>query len=293
MADIYRSQAGEEAVRAMYRAALQRWPVPYRQVVVNTREGETSVIVSGDSDATPLVLLHGAGTNSMGWIRDVGEWSQHYCVYAIDTIGEPGMSAPSRPPLASDRYATWLDDVWSYFGIERTSVVGISLGGWLAVDYAVRHPEKVISLSLLSPAGIGGQDVATLLKLGLLRMCGTWGLRKSFALVAGRPVPKALSDAITTVFKHVRPRRERIPIRTDEELARLEMPVQLILGGRDVMLRSQETRQRMERLVRQLQVIYLNNEGHILPPQTRVVLEFLKATTTENRPRALTVAASL
>jgi hypothetical protein len=71
------------------------------------------------------------------------------------------------------------------------------------------------------------------------------------------------------------------------------MPVQLILGGREVMLRSQETRQRMERLVQQLQVIYLDNDGHILPPQTRVVLEFLKATTTESQPRALTAAASL
>lgn len=292
VADIYRSQAGEEVVRAMYRAALQRWPVPYRQVVVSTCEGDTSVIVSGDSDAPPLVLLHGSGTNSTAWIRDVAEWSQHCCVYAIDTIGEPGMSAPSRPPLVSDRYAKWLDDVWSHLGIERASVVGISLGGWLAVDYAVRHPEKVISLSLLSPAGIGSQNVATLLKLGLLRMCGTWGLRKSFALVAGREVPKALSDAITTVFKHFRPRREEIPIRTDEELARLEMPVQLILGGRDVLLRSQETQQRMERLVRQLRLICLDNEGHILPPQTRVVLEFLKGTTTDSRRRDHAAVAS-
>jgi hypothetical protein len=48
-------------------------------------------------------------------------------------------------------------------------------------------------------------------------------------------------------------------------------------------LRSEETRQRMERLVRQLQVVDLDNEGHVLPPQTRVVLEFLKTTTAHDR----------
>jgi pimeloyl-ACP methyl ester carboxylesterase len=192
-------------------------------------------------------------------------------------IGEPGLSAPSRPPLASDRYALWLDDVWDQVGLNRASLVGVSLGGWLAVEYAVRRPDKVRSLSLLSPSGIGGQNVMTLLELGLLRLCGTWGLRRSFTLVAGREMPTALSEAITTVFKHFRPRRERIPVRTDEELARLHMPVQLILGGRDVLLRSAETRHRMERQVRQLQVIYLENEGHILPPQTHAVLAFVSA----------------
>jgi pimeloyl-ACP methyl ester carboxylesterase len=278
VAENYRSRAGEDAVHAMYRAVLQRWPVPYRHVMVATREGETSVIVSGDADAAPMVLFHGAGTNATAWIREVAEWSQHHCVYAIDMIGEPGLSAPSRPPLASERYAMWLDEVWNQLGLERASVVGVSLGGWLALEYAVRRPGKVTSISLLSPSGIGGQNLMTLVKLGLLRMCGTWGLRKSFALVAGREVPKALSEAITTMFKHFRPRRERIPIRTDEELARLNMPVQLILGGRDVLLRSDETRRRMEQQVRQLRVTYLENEGHILPPQTRAVLEFVNAT---------------
>ena len=279
MADIYRSRAGEEAVRAIYRAALQRWPVPYRHVVAATREGDTSVIVSGAAELPPLVLLHGSGTNASAWIRDVAEWSRYFCVYAVDMIGEPGLSAPSRPPLASDRYAAWLDDVWNQLGLERAAIVGVSLGGWLALDYAARRPGKVASLSLLSPSGIGRQNSLTMVKLGLLALCGTWGLRKSFALVAGRPVPKALSERMTTVFRHFRPRCERVPIRTDEELARLDMPVLLVVGGRDVMLRSDETRARMERLVQRLRVVFLEAEGHVLPAQTQVVLEFLEQAT--------------
>ena len=78
---------------------LQRWPVPNRQLLVPTCQGETFVIVSGESNAMPVVLFHGSGTNSSVWIRDIAEWAQHYRVYAVDMIGEPGLSAASRPSL--------------------------------------------------------------------------------------------------------------------------------------------------------------------------------------------------
>jgi pimeloyl-ACP methyl ester carboxylesterase len=83
---------------------------------------------------------------------------------------------------------------------------------------------------------------------------------------------------------------ERIPIRTDEELAALTMPVQVILGGKDALLRSMETRTRMERLVSNIRVIYLENEGHILQPQTRVITEFLGTAAIPSRKTAFVAA---
>src|SRR5947208_9885252 len=102
-------------------------------MVVPTREGHTFVVASGDRHAPPLVLLHGSGANSASWISDVSEWSQRFRVYAVDMIGEPGLSAPARPPFASEAYANWLDDVWKGLGLTAASVAGVSLGGWLAL----------------------------------------------------------------------------------------------------------------------------------------------------------------
>ena len=163
MAGIYKSAEGQQAVEALYRAVLQRWPVPYRHLTVPTREGETSVIASGDEDAPAVVLLHGSGTNATSWIRDVAALSRRFRVYAIDMIGETGLSAPSRPPLASDRHAAWLDDVWRGLGLINAHVVGVSLGGWLGLDLAVRVPGRVASLALVSPSGIGRQNHLTMM----------------------------------------------------------------------------------------------------------------------------------
>ena len=288
MASIYKSDDGRAILERQYRAVLQRWPVPNRQLTIPTREGDTFVIVSGEANAIPVVLFHGSGTNSAVWLRDIAEWARTFRVYAVDMIGEPGLSAPSRPALRSDAYASWLDDVWNHLAMARAHVVGMSLGGWLALDYAIRRPDRVASLSLVSPSGIGRQKLLLLVKVGLLKMLGQWGLKRSLQLVAGRTsVPREMVDALTTRFQHFRPRIERLPIRTDQELGSLAMPVQLILGGKDTLIRSAETRARMERCAPNLRLIYLENEGHLLPPQTAAIGGFLEAAASRTEIRAL------
>jgi pimeloyl-ACP methyl ester carboxylesterase len=279
VAGIYKSESCRKAVEAQYRRVLARWPVPFEQLMVSTRQGNTFIVASGDPSAPPLVLLHGSGTNSASWMRDVTVWAQNHRVYAVDMIGEPGLSAPSRPPLASSAYAEWLDDVWAALGLTSASIVGMSLGGWLGLDFAVRRAHRVVSLSLLSPSGIGRQNQLLLLKVGMLRLFGTWGLVKSLQLVSGRTIalPKPMVDALLMVSRNFRPRMERIPRCTDCDLASLKMPVQVVVGGDDALLNSQETRERVERCVPNAGVSYLENVGHLLPPQTAAVAEFLNA----------------
>jgi pimeloyl-ACP methyl ester carboxylesterase len=279
VADIYKSEAGRQQIEAQYRRILERWPVACEHRIVPTRHGDTFVIVSGDSSAPPVVLFHGSGTNSAAWMRDVPTWAQHHRVYAVDLIGEPGLSAPSRPPLSSPAYAEWLDDVWAGLGLDTASVVGISLGGWLGLDFARRRPNRVASLSVISPSGIGRQNHVLLLKVGVLRLFGTWGLLKSLALVSGRTttLPRPMVDALLMVFRNFRSRMERIPRLSDADLAGLSMPVQVIVGSNDALLNSQETCERVRRSVRNASVISIKDAGHLLPPQTAAVAEFLSA----------------
>ena len=284
MSNIYKSPAGELAIRTRYLDFLKRWPAPNEHLRVPTREGETFIVACGDKTAPPLLLLHGSAANSAMWMFDVAAWAAHFRVYAIDMIGEPGLSAPSRPPLDSDAHALWLDDVLQGLQVKSASIVGVSLGGWLALDYATRRTERVESLALLCPGGVGRQKIGILFQGLLLKMFGSWGTRKLREKVLGRapanlpPRIQEFVDFVSLIHQHFLPRRVKLPIFSDEALRRLRMPVLAILGAKDVMLDSADTRQRLARNLPHADIRYLPDAGHFIPRQTATILEFLTTT---------------
>lgn len=255
-----------------YRELLTQWPVPSEQRHVPTREGDTFVISSGPDDAPPLLLLHGSNSNSLMWLGDVTSWSGHFRVHAIDTIGDPGLSAWSRPPLASGRYAPWLADVFDALGIEKASIVGVSLGGWFALDFAISRPERVERMALMCPGGVGRQKYGVLLLAPFVMPFGDWGRRTMFKLVTGIE-----SDYAVALNKQSEPRREKLPVFTDDQLAGLTMPIHVAVGGRDALLDSKQTKTRLERHVPNVTVDLRPSAGHVVTGLTEPFLEFLRS----------------
>lgn len=276
MKSVFKSAEGERAVRERYLEILERWPVPHQQLRVPTREGETFVVACGDEGAPPLVLLHGSVANSAIWIGSVAAWAAHFRVYAVDIIGDAGLSAPSRPPLDSDAHALWLDDVMDGLSLARASMVGVSLGGWLVLDYATRRPERVESLAVLCPAGVGRQKLSIVFKTIPLQMMGSWGKRKAAELVLGRTPanPPPALQYFALIHKHFRMRLVKLPVFSDRALQRLTMPVMAIVGGKDVLMDSAETKRRVERNIPHAEIRYLPEAGHFIPAQTQTILEF-------------------
>ncbi|MGW5051722.1 alpha/beta fold hydrolase [Actinokineospora sp. NPDC004072] len=275
---IYKTEAGGREIRRRYEQSLDAWPVPAERVTVPTREGETFVLVCGPRDAPPLVLLHGAGTNATMWMGDVTAFAQHFRVHAVDLIGEPGLSAPSRPPLDSAAYAHWLDDVLDHFGIERAAFVGASLGGWMGLDYAIRRTERVERLALLCPGGLGRQKVGFVFKALFYKPFGRWGMLRSIKSVAGvdvRDLPE-VAEYLALMFTHFLPRRDRLPVFPDDALRGLTMPVLAIAGERDAMFDSAGTAARLTRAVPHARVTVLPGVGHSIVGQTQPVLDFLR-----------------
>jgi pimeloyl-ACP methyl ester carboxylesterase len=279
MTAIYTSADGARTVERRYRELLTAWPVPAEHLRVPTRQGETFVVASGPPDAPALVLLHGSGSNALMWAGDVAAWSEHFRVYAVDLIGEPGRSAPARPPLPSGAYPRWFGDVLDALAVARASVVAVSLGGWLALDFTTRHPERVDRLALLTPAGVARPKVAGLLGAVLVKPFGEWGEQRSLELFLGPEVRRQRGSAefVRLLSRHYRYRREPVPVVDDAALRRATMPVLAVLGARDAFIDTPRTAARLSRLVPSATVRVLPGIGHLLPAQTAAVLEFLTA----------------
>lgn len=277
---VYRSAEAAASIAARYKDVLAQWPVPMTEHHVPTCQGSTFVIACGPETAPPVVLLHGAQANSAAWMPDVPLWSTKFRLFLVDMIGEAGFSARVRPDLAREAHAFWLDDVLAGLGLSRATFVGTSLGGWLALNYASRRPDAVEALALLCPAGIGRQKNFLLKALPLL-LLGSWGKRKVREFIFG-PAPDVLPASLRPIAglmddigKLTKPRIVSIPRFTDAQLRALGMPILTIIGGRDALLDSIDTRERLSRNVPQAEVCFFEDGYHFLPHQTARVMDFL------------------
>jgi pimeloyl-ACP methyl ester carboxylesterase len=282
---IFRTAAGAREVERRYRDLLDGWPVEAQRLTVATRLGDTFVMASGPADASPVVALQGSGATAAMWLPQIATWSRRLRVYAVDVIGEPGLSAPARPKLNSGAYPDWLDDVTAGLGLTATAMVGVSLGGWFAADYTTRRPGRVTRLALLNPSGIGRTRSRVPLVALLLAPFGERGRRRTIRYIApGTPPPPPgsvagdLAEFAMLTFRHFKPRTERVPRISDDALHRLDLPILAILGQRDVMIDAEQTARRLTANVSSATVRLLPDAGHLLPDQTATLLDFLAPT---------------
>lgn len=280
MSTVYRSAEGAEAVRRHYDALLETWPVPHETRTFETRLGGTFAVVSGPADAPPVVALQGSGGTAAHWLPDIATLAENLRVYAVDAPGEPGRTVEARPPLASPAHAEWLDDVLDVLDLPRAAFLGTSLGGWWALDHALRSPARVTALVLVNPSGIGRGRVAPLLKFAAYRLFGAWGRRRSLAMVAkGTPADpgrRAVGEFTLATFEHFKPRLEKIPVFPVERLSELSMPVQAHFGAHDVLLDQRDAAAKLRQALPAADVRLTEDAGHFLPGWAGAAAEFLR-----------------
>jgi pimeloyl-ACP methyl ester carboxylesterase len=273
---IYHSALGEKAVMDSYDTVLASWPVTNVMRNIPTRFGSTFVIQSGEPARPPIILLHGAGTNSAMWVEDVRALAQSYQVFAVDLPGEPGKSSPYRIPWAGSAWAEWLDEVLEKLHVPRATLIGMSQGGWVAAKYATYQPARLEKLVLMTPAGIVPDNLWFALLSIPLSLAGPPGIRIIVRLLFGKyPAPKALRDATTLTLTHFKPRMGIVPLLADTELMQITMPTLLMVGERDILRNGRRIERRMETRVPHLSTVMLPEEGHAILHGFEHVSDFL------------------
>ena len=180
----------------------------------------------------PVVLVHGLGGSAEAWVNMMPLLSHNFLVYSPDL---PGFG---KTPLAPGRqcittHARYLGYFLEALGYTQVTLVGQSLGGWIATRYAAEHPERVKRLYLLNSAGLMRDGMFSpytpdrrSAKKYIERIMDYRG-----------PVPKFLLDAIVKVsqepayaeFIENYDRAEEV----DEILPKIRVPTTIIWGTND------------------------------------------------------------
>jgi pimeloyl-ACP methyl ester carboxylesterase len=115
--------------------------------------GQKLHYLEAGQDGPVVILVHGLGADSTIWAANLATLSAKTHVFAIDQIG---FGRSDKPPL-DYRIQTFAEFLYAFMQaakIPRATLVGNSLGGWVAAELAVQHPEAVEKLILADSAGI-------------------------------------------------------------------------------------------------------------------------------------------
>jgi pimeloyl-ACP methyl ester carboxylesterase len=260
----------------MYDEKALEWPIRSEAVMVETSYGRTFVRISGPADAPPLVLLHGVGGNSLQWLPNIEALSERYRTYAVDNIYDNGRSVFSRVVEGPDDLVTWLNDVFAGLDLEGDiNIVGLSFGGWVATQYALKHPDRMGKMVLLAPAGT------------VLPLSPEWMLRAALCAVphryfaksfmywlledlaqsgeTGRALLEQYIDESYLALRSFKTKRMVNPtVLTDEEWQSIRVPTLYIVGENEKIYSAEEAVARLNRIAPGIRTEVIPGAGHDL-----------------------------
>src|ERR1700712_1627953 len=211
-----------------------------------------------------ILLIHGIGDNSTTWTGIHAKLAQRFTVIAPDLLGH-GKSDKPRADYSAAAYANGMRDLLSVLDIERVTIIGHSLGGGVAMQFAYQFPHLVDRLILVGAGGVTkdvnialrfaslpmGSEALALLRLPLvlpaLQVMGRLAGLMLGSTAVGRDLPNILrildalpeptaSAAFTRTLRAVVDWRGQIVTMLDRCYLTEAIPVQIIWGSEDVVV---------------------------------------------------------
>lgn len=222
---------------------IDRMTVPLEVGTVSAGGVQTSYLMAGTGP--PVVLLHGAMGAGVTWHPVIGALADHFRVIAPDVVGH-GESDDAPVPPDRSYLAAWLAHFVDALGVERAHVVGHSMGGAIALQFALECPTRLDRLVAVDAAGlttqIPGSVALAFLWFGLfpsraaslrLARLAVYDITNIDAIM-GEYVLQVLARRGRRSLRGLvrRHRGAAVPL-TREQLARITTPTLLIWGAED------------------------------------------------------------
>ncbi|KGN33639.1 alpha/beta hydrolase [Knoellia sinensis KCTC 19936] len=251
----FRSDADRDRYLAAYDRAMAELPEPSEVLDVPTSHGTVRVYrFDGQGKGAPIVALPGTRSGVPVLAANLPGLLEHRTVYALDLLGEPGRSVQTAPITTHEEQADWLAATLVQLPEGAFHLVGLSIGGWTAVNLAVHRPDRLATISLIdSPFVVSSLRPAAILRsipVAFPSAPRSW--RDSFnswtaggAPVEDVPVADMIEAGMQT-YAMALPTPSRTP---EDKVEALDIPTMMIVAGASPLHDAREAAQNARRLL--------------------------------------------
>ena len=259
--------------------------------------GDVSIYYEVHGEGEPLLLIMGYGHNSGHWFSQIPGLSHEYGVIAFDNRGT-GRSVKPDIPYTVQMLAEDMSGLLEALGIDAAHIYGVSMGGMIAQEFALRYPDKMIGL-ILGCTTCGGRNsiMPDAEAMGLLfdtermkRLTPEEGARETLPFLCNQEFidnnPDIAERYIAKTVEYVTPLRgfmrqaEAITAHdTYNRLPQIKAPTLVIAGTADRLVPVENSRILASRIPN-AELVILENMGHFffmeaLEEANKAILDFL------------------
>ena len=221
----------------------------------------------------PILLVHGLGSRAEDWANLMSQLKQAgFHVYAIDLLGYGRSARPANATYSIPEEAQYVEDFMTQRGLQKVSLVGWSMGGWVSMRVALDQPERIGRLVLCDSAGVRFEPTFTIFDFEPTTVPA---VRHLYSLLMPQPteLPDFLARDMVRKFKELNwvvDRSARSMFRGDDlldgNLGGLQMPTLIIWGKQDHLIPLATAVAMHEQIPQSVLQIY-DGCGHLAPGQ--------------------------
>jgi pimeloyl-ACP methyl ester carboxylesterase len=250
---------------------------------------EIEYYTAGEVKGKPVILLHGGGTDHavLSWRDTIPALVEAgYRAYAPNYPGYGGSIPGSRPAII-ENLVGYLERLMDSWGLQQAALIGISMGGSVAIGYTLRHPERVRRMILIGSYGIQDKAPYHVLSYFMVRMPwmmdalwamtrgSRWAARYSLKSILHNPESRSdeLVDEIFEAMQYLDSQKAFGQMQRDEilwkglktnytdRLGEIQAPVLIVHGEQDIGVPLHYARRAAERFPNARLVVF-EKAGH-------------------------------
>ena len=265
----FKSKEGKDKIISLYNQKLKELNIEYSEKLVETKFGVTNVIITGDTENPPLVLIHGTGGCAPQILESFPNLASKYCVYAVDVLAQPNKSAENRLDMKSLDYGEWLLEVIIKLRLKEVTLVGFSFGGLISLKALEFNETPIKQTFLIAPVYIvNGNPIVNLWKMFIplkkfIKTNNQKHMRRVMKVLITEYDDFALKFMSLT-FQHCNMDFSPLPVISKNSGKNIQTPITIFAAEKDIMFPGKKMINRAKQVFPSLdEVVLLEDSKHV------------------------------
>lgn len=266
---IYKSRDSQHLLHNLYRKHMIALRVPVRERMIETPSGDTHVVFYGNPNGIPVLTFYGESFINPLAIRPFTTLLDLEKIQLIvpDPPGRIGFSDEERQlSFSKKEYGLWAFQVMDGLGLETTSVLGYSFGGYIALQLCAIAPLRIERLVLALPGGIITPSSSKLTKL--IKPASSKDEKSITDDLVRKTLKPILSfqqdeliEAFRMIYLHTLIDKNKLDNIKKKDLHKFRSPVYLITEKTDELFPGEEVQKRARKIIPRLEATHILRSG--------------------------------